>query len=123
MPLIKPMYVGKLPIPEPTIEQEELVETVSEAIVAGAERSRLEALLNAFVYELFFPEELSSRGLSPFAAAREARLEKLSDLEGEALAHAAADWSRQLADPSTNLYATLFDLQSVDAIRIIEGHA
>ena len=91
------------------------------AIVAGAERPRLESLLNAFVYELFFPEELAARGLSPFAAAREAGLNKLTGLEGEALAHAADAWSAQLADPATKLYATLFDLQSIDAIRIIEG--
>ncbi|OYU34063.1 TaqI-like C-terminal specificity domain-containing protein [Novosphingobium sp. PASSN1] len=83
--------------------------------------NRLESLLNAFVYELFFPEELAARGLSPFAAAREAGLDKLAGLEGEALAAAADAWSAQLADPATRLYATLFDLQSIDAIRIIEG--
>jgi hypothetical protein len=46
---------------------------------------------------------------------------KLAAFEGPALARAADDWSRQLADPSTQLYATLFDLQSIDAVRIIEG--
>lgn len=61
------------------------------------------------------------RGLSPFAVAREAGLENLAGLEGEALARAADEWSAQLADPVTKLYATLFDLQSIDAIRIIEG--
>ena len=85
------------------------------------QRPRLESLLNAFVYELFFPEELAARGLSPFAAAREAGLDKLAGLEGEALARAADEWSAQIADPSTKLYATLFDLQSIDEIRIIEG--
>lgn len=82
---------------------------------------RLETVVNALVYELFFPEELAARGLSPFAAAREAGLDKLAGLDGEALARAANDWSAQLADPATPLYATLFDLQSIDAIRIIEG--
>ncbi len=82
---------------------------------------RLETVLNALVYELFFPEELAARGLSPFAAARESGLDKLAGLEGKALASAADAWSAQLADPATNLYATLFDLQSIDAIRIIEG--
>lgn len=82
---------------------------------------RLETVLNAFVYELFFPEELAARGLSPFAAAGESGLDKLAGLEGKALASAADAWSAQLADPATNLYATLFDLQSIDEIRIIEG--
>ena len=55
------------------------------------------------------------------AAAREAGLDTLAGLEGDALAAAADAWSAQLADPATRLYATLFDLQSIDAIRIIEG--
>lgn len=84
--------------------------------------NRLESLLSAFVYELFFPKELAKRGLSPFAAARGAGLDKLAALEGEALARAADEWSRQIADPSTKLYGTLFDLQSIDEVRIIEGH-
>ena len=42
-------------------------------------------------------------------------------LEGPALARAAEDWSRCLADPAHPLYATLFDLQSIDVVRIIEG--
>ena len=83
--------------------------------------ARLEALINAFVYELFFAEELHARGLRPFAAARDAGLMKLADLEGPALARAADEWSRHLADPAHPLYATLFDLQSIDAVRIIEG--
>ena len=82
---------------------------------------RLETVVNALVYELFFPEELAARGLSPFVAAREAGLGKLAGLEGEVLARAADEWSAQLADPAAPLYATLFDLQSIDVIRIIEG--
>jgi hypothetical protein len=105
------------------LEQEALVATAVGAIVAGADRPRLEALINAFVYELFFAEELHSRSLRPFAAARGAGLMKLASLEGSALASAASDWSRCLADPAHPLYATLFDLQSIDAIRIIEGRA
>ena len=115
------MYVSKLPVPEVDKDQEAACSLLSEAIIAGAERPRLESLLNAFVYELFFPEELAARGLSPFAAAREAELHGLAGLEGEALARAADKWSAQIADPSTKLYATLFDLQSIDEIRIIEG--
>lgn len=117
----KPMYVGKIPIPNASDSQQVAVTLISSAIIAGAERPRLESLLNAFVYELFFPEELAVRGLSPFTAAREAGLDKLADLEGEVLARAADEWSTQIADPSTKLYATLFDLQSIDEIRIIEG--
>ncbi len=82
---------------------------------------RLEALINAFVYELFFAEKLYAHHLRPFAAAREAGLMNLTTLEGPTLARAADDWSRCLADPAHPLYATLFDLQSIDVVRIIEG--
>ena len=95
--------------------------TVVGALVAGADRPRLEALVTAFVYELFFADELHGRNLRPFAAARDAGLMNLVALEGPALARAAGDWSRCLADPAHALYATLFDLQSIDAVRIIEG--
>ncbi len=114
-------YVEQIPIPARSADQSTVLELAVRCIIAGAQRPRLESLLNAFVYELFFPDELAARGLSPFAAAREAGLDRLAGLEGKALASAADAWSAQLADPATKLYATLFDLQSIDAIRIIEG--
>lgn len=117
----KPMYVGKLPIPVADPESEALVSTAVSAVIAGADRPRLEALINAFVYELFFADELRARNLSPLTAARDAGLMNLASLEGPALARAANDWSRSLADPAHPLYATLFELQSLDAVRLIEG--
>lgn len=114
-------FVSKLPIPKPSGADADLIRVTALAILAGADRPRLEALINAFVYELFFTEELHAKNLRPFAVAEAAGLRKLSTLTGLALAAAANDWSRQLADPSTKLYSTLFDLQSIDAVRIIEG--
>jgi len=111
----------ELPIPKANAHCKEAISSVVRAIIAGAERPRLEALINAFVYELFFADDLHARNLHPFAAAEAARLMNLAAFEGPALARAADEWSRQLADPSTKLYATLFDLQSIDAVRIIEG--
>ncbi len=117
----KPMYVGKLPVPRASAEQETLVGVIVDAILAGAHpRAALESLLNAFVYELFFPEEVTAAG-SPFAAAREAGLPMLASLSGPALARAAEDWSRTLADPGSALYHALFALQSLEPVRIIEG--
>jgi hypothetical protein len=98
-----------------------LVSVVIRSIVRGADRPRLEALLNAFVYELFFPDDLHAHNLCPLAGAEAAGLVELAEFEGPALARAADEWSRQLADPSSPLYATLFDLQSLDVVRIIEG--
>ncbi|RWM13732.1 MAG: hypothetical protein EOR73_28135 [Mesorhizobium sp.] len=118
---VQPTALLSLPIPLCREEEKELLVAAVSALVAGADRPRLEALINAFVYELFFVEELYARNLRPFAAAREAGLMNLAALEGLALARAADDWSRCLADPAHSLYATLFDLQSIDAVRIIEG--
>jgi type I restriction-modification system DNA methylase subunit len=118
---VQPDALLDFPIPDCHPDNESLVAMTVRSISVSSQRPRLESLLNAFVYELFFPAELAARGLSPFAAAREAGLDRLVGLEGEALACAADAWSAQLADPATKLYATLFDLQSIDAIRIIEG--
>lgn len=118
---VQPTALEKFPIPKADNKQIVLINIAVSALMAGGSATRLESLLNAFVYELFFPQELAARGLSPFVAAREAGLDKLAGLEGEALARAADAWSAQIADPSTKLYATLFDLQSIDEIRIIEG--
>jgi hypothetical protein len=92
-----------------------------DALQADSGNPRLEALINAFVYELFFAKELHGRNLRPFAVAHEAGLMNLANLEGLALARAADNWSRHLADPAHALYATLFELQSIDAVRTIEG--
>ncbi len=118
---VQPTALETFPIPDIKSNQSDWLDIAVQSVIAGAARPRLESLLNAFVYELFFPEELAARGLSPFAAAHDAGLERLAGLEGKALAHAADEWSAQLADPATKLYATLFDLQSIEAIRIIEG--
>lgn len=117
----KPMYVGKLPIPDPTPEQEALISVAVDAILAGAQpRATLESLLNAFVYELFFPVEVAGAG-SPFTAARDAGLPALAGLTGPALARAAEAWSRVISDPESALHRTLFALQSLAPVRIIEG--
>ena len=118
---VQPDALESFPIPNATRQNEQLISLVAKALHAGAERPRLETLINAFVYELFFADELHARDLRPFAAAEAAGLMALAKLEGPALARAADTWSRCLADPAHPLYATLFDLQSIDAVRIIEG--
>lgn len=118
---VQPTALEAMPIAEATSEQESLVSLIVHAILAGVQpRAPLEALLNAFVYELFFPEEIAAAG-SPFIAAREAGLPALGCLSGPALARAAEDWSRTLSDPASALYRALFALQSLEPIRIMEN--
>ncbi len=117
----EPRYSGTIPIPSVTCEQEALLSPVVDAIIAGAQpRAPLESLLNAFVYELFFPEDVAAAG-SPFAAARESGLLALASLSGPALVRAAEDWSRALLDPASAIYRALFALQSLEPVRIVEG--
>ena len=111
----------QLPIPSPTLDQEALITIAVDAILAGAQpRALLEALLNAFVYELFFPTEVAAAG-SPFAAARGAGLHTLSSRTSPALAAAANEWARTLSDPASPLGRALYNLQSLESVRIIEG--
>lgn len=118
---VQPSALLDLPIPSCRDKDKELLVAVVNALIAGADRPRLEALINAFVYELFFADEVHARNLHPFAVARDAGLLNLANYEGSALARAATDWSHCLVDPAHPLYATLFDLQSIDTVRIIEG--
>jgi len=81
----------------------------------------LEQLLNGLVYELYFPEDLHARGLRLFDAVSEAGLDRLSGLEGQKLAGAAADFTQQNLAPGQPLRVMLSDLQTLDLVRIIEG--
>jgi hypothetical protein len=120
---VQPETLAAFPIPCFDDAHDALITLVVDAILAGAQpRAPMEALLNAFVYELFFPEEITVAG-SPFAAAREAGLERLASLSGPPLARAAEDWSCTLSDPASPLYRSLFALQSLEPVRIIEGRA
>ncbi|MER8983687.1 TaqI-like C-terminal specificity domain-containing protein [Mesorhizobium sp. M0843] len=111
-----------VPIPAPAPKQEALITVVVDAILAGAKpRARFESLINAFVYELFLPEEFSVRKISAFGAAQHAGLPALIGLSGDALAREAEAWSPALTVTAHPLYATLFELQSIGAVRIIEG--
>lgn len=119
---VQPSALEAMPIPTTTPDQAELIAVAVEALFAGTQpRGRLESLLNAFVYELFFAAEFAAKDLSPFAAARDAGLLALGAHAGPDLAREAEAWSRALTDSDHPLYATLFALQSIDAVRIIEG--
>jgi len=89
----------------------------------GAPPSGLEQLLNGLVYELYFPTDLHARGLTLFAAAEEAGLDRLSKLTGPALTVASNAFVTEKLAPGTRLRTMLSDLQTLDVVRIIEGKA
>lgn len=83
--------------------------------------NRLEQLLNGFVYELFFEDDLHARGLTLFDEAERAGLGKLARLEGAALVKAAESFATTHLAPDARLRTMLSDLATLDVVRIIEG--
>lgn len=119
---VQPVQLGNFPIPVPNSEQEALLTILVDMILYGAQpRAHIESLINAFVYELYFPAELSENDLSPFSVARNAGLADLGSVGAGTFVRDAEIWSLALQDTAHPLYATLFSLQSIDVVRIIEG--
>ena len=114
-------YVSQIPIPKMNIAEDRLCECVARTLNEGAQNSRLEQLLNGFVYELFFKEDLHQRKFTLFDEAEKAGLGLLVDLEGAELIQAAKEFADRVFVPTHPLYAMLFDLQALDVVRIIEG--
>jgi len=117
----KPMYVAEVPVPSSTDRMRELIDGPARAIVAGADDNRLEQLLNGFVYELFFKDDLHARGLTLFDEAEKAGLGALKGLEGVALVKAAEAFAATHLVPGARLRTMLSDLATLDVVRIIEG--
>jgi hypothetical protein len=117
----KPMYVAQVPIPSSSDYKRELMDGPVKAIVAGASDNRLEQLLNGFVYELFFEDDLHARGLTLFEEAKRAGLGLLAGLEGAALVKAAESFAATHLVPGARLRTMLSDLATLDVVRIIEG--
>ena len=115
-------YVTQIPIPRMTTDQVNILDLLAKAVGFGGNPA-LEQLLNGLVYELYFHDDLLARGLRLFNAVRDARLDRLSGLEGERLATAAADFTKQNLAPGQPLRVMLSDLQTLDVVRIIEGKA
>jgi hypothetical protein len=133
-------FIERLPIPDGDETQRQIVETLVDHLlwlyrqpsVAQPDRnhpqdpliaSYFEQTVNALVYELFFPEELHAAGLRFFelAAASPAPAKPPSETA------ARLDWHRdqfkKLSAPGHPLRVALDKLQTLDLVRIIEGHA
>jgi adenine-specific DNA-methyltransferase len=71
-----------IPIAKATKEQTSISDTLT-AILSDGSNPALEQLLNGLVYELYFADDLHTRGLRLFDAARDAGLHRLATLEGK----------------------------------------
>lgn len=117
---VQPDGLEAFPVPRLGEREERLLNEVDYSAIAGSD-NRLEQLLNGFVYELFFKEDLHARGLTLFDEAERAGLGKLAGLEGAVLARAAQAFADRAFQPAHPLYGMLFDIQALDVVRIIEG--
>ena len=109
-----------VPIARATTEQQHSLDALV-ATLSADKNQVLEQLLNGLVYELYFPDDLHSRGLKLFDAASSLGLKELASLDGDPLACAAEDFAHEHLAPGQTLRVMLSDLQTLDAVRIIEG--
>lgn len=90
-------------------------------------RSYYEQVLNALVYELYFPEELHDAGLRIFDLVEAANLPDLADLPADTDAKTKLRLLREkfeeIHDLRHPLRAALQKLSTLDTVRIIEGKA
>jgi hypothetical protein len=82
---------------------------------------RFEQLINALVFELFFPDELLRANIRLFDACEKAGVSKLTGLRDKAFTTAVSELSERIFATSHPIYAMLFDLQALELVRIIEG--
>ncbi len=113
-------YIQRIPIPNRSTETERLHIDTIVSIQIERRDNRLEQLLNGFVYELFFKDDLHARGLNLFDEAERAGLDQLAGLEGSGLMQAAEAFAATHLVPGGRLRTMLSDLATLDVVRIIE---
>ncbi|MBA3623165.1 MAG: hypothetical protein H0W48_01595 [Methylibium sp.] len=72
------------------------------------------------LYELFFPDDLHAAGIHLFDACERENLAHLASLKGAALQTETEALVERIFNNSHPIYAMLFDLQTLDVVRIIE---
>jgi Eco57I restriction-modification methylase/TaqI-like C-terminal specificity domain len=132
-------YIHNLPIPESSAGQRSSVEQLVEYLLwlnrgdsldgelSNSTGRRLmagyfEQWVNALVYELFFPEQLHAADLHFFDILQDTGLSPLSDTPGRELSY-LRDLFEEIYRPEHRLRRSLFALDSIEEVRIIQGKA
>jgi type I restriction-modification system DNA methylase subunit len=127
-------YIRDLPIPDTSDPQRHAIETIvkyvlrlrSDANGALGDRGLLAAAyfeqwINALIYELFFPQVLNAAGLYFFRLSLAAELKSLAQIKtGTEATYLLAKFD-ELYSSSHPLRQSLFALDSIEQVRIIEG--
>ena len=132
------MYVSQLTIPETALRQRNITECVCDYVVwlyqpdaekadQLARRSCLteyfENLLNGLLYELFFPDDLHSRGVNLFEHVEKARLPAMADIPAKQRLSRLEEIYDRISNDRNPIRGCLESLKSVEVVRIIEGRA
>ena len=110
----EPRYSRQIPVPPASSQQLAVVETIVSTISEAVSKPEFERLLNGLVYELFFPEDLHAKAIRLFDACAAAGIREGMDAQAIATA---------IFHPRHPIYGMLFELQTLDVVRIIESQA
>ena len=102
-----------LPIPQSGSPQRQIIESCVDAVRLGVSAPEYERLLNGLVYELFFPEDLHAKNIRLFDACTAADIRDGMDAQTKAA---------EIFHPRHLIYGQLFELQTIEVVRLIEGH-
>jgi adenine-specific DNA-methyltransferase len=128
------MYISALPIPIADSSQQPLCERLAEALIwlhrPSTKSSRdsdtnlmigyFEQWLNGLMYELFFRDELHARKLKLFDETAKLNPPELNKLLAADKMSRLRELFEKAYDSSAPLRGSLFDLGSLESVRIIE---
>ena len=118
---VQPEALRKFPIPQLSRMQKETIDGIARAVVSlsseGSNAAHLERLLNALVFESFFPDELHAEGLSFFDLVATSGYKQYADEQRY------IELQRMLSDVQHPLYEPLFRLNGLAIVRMIEGQS
>ena len=121
-----------LPIPTTDSRQRIIIENLIGAIERDANAPEYERLINGLVYELFFPEELYTKGIWLFDACTTAGIADWKILDqtknrNEEKTTSEMGWhmnatitADEIFHPQHPIYGMLFELQTLEVVGIIE---
>ena len=101
-----------IPIPSIINKNKLTIQAIIEAVSLRFSRPEYERLLNGLVYELFFPQELHAKQIRLFEACQQAGIQ--AGMDAQAIANT-------IFRSNHPIYGMLFDLQTVEVVRVIEG--
>ncbi len=106
-------YVSQIPMPIANATQRTLLDALVDWLNNDVQsKAEYERLLNGLIYELFFPEDLHAKSIRLFDACAAAGITQGMDAQAVA---------QTIFNPSHTIYAQLFELQTVEVVRVIEG--